>query len=168
LRVRDEQPADIEAVRAVNTAAFETHAEADLVDRLRRETETISLVAEDSHGIVGHILFSPVTLPGHDDVRIVGLAPVAVIPERQRQGVGSALIRRGMETCTQSGVDAIVLVGHPEYYPRFGFQPASRFALRCEYDVPDDVFMALQLRPGALAGKSGLIHYHHAFAESNL
>jgi putative acetyltransferase len=163
--VRPERAADIEQIRALHSAAFETNGEAELVDRLRRGAEVIALVADDSGQILGHVLFSPVTLPGHGDVRIVGLAPIAVIPERQRVGVGSALIRRGLETCRESGIDAVVLIGHPTYYRRFGFQPASRFGLRSEYDVPDDVFMAMELRPGALTGKSGTIRYHSAFAD---
>jgi putative acetyltransferase len=164
MRIRAETPADAEAIRAVNQAAFGTDAEARLVDLLRREaTAIISLVAEDQELIVGHVLFSPVGLDGHADLTIMGLAPMAVTPDRQRAGVGSALVRAGLDECARSAVDAVVVLGHATYYPRFGFRPASRFALGCEYDVPDEVFMALELKPGALAGKSGTIRYHPAF-----
>ena len=168
MRIRNEGPADGDAIRAVHESAFKTDAEAKLVDRLRSRTQVISLVADDAGSIVGHILFSPVTLSGTSTVTIVGLAPIAVTAQRQRQGIGSALVRAGLDACAQSRVDAVVLIGHATYYPRFGFKPASRFGFRCEYDVPDDVFMALELRPGALAGAAGTIRYHPAFAEANL
>lgn len=95
----------------------------------------------------------------------MGLAPMAVMPAAQRRGIGSALIRSGLERCAQLGYSAVVVLGHPEYYPRFGFVPASRFGIGCEYEVPDEVFMALELEPGALTGMSGTIRYHPAFAE---
>ena len=122
------------------------------------------LIADDDDAIVGHILFSPVTLTAHPGLRIMGLAPMAVVPARQRQGIGSALIREGLEHCRRLGFGAVIVLGHAEYYPRFGFTPASRFGLGCEYDVPDEVFMALELYEGILQGKSGTIRYHPAFA----
>lgn len=143
--------ADSEAVRAVNQAAFGTNAEADLVELLRvQASPLLSLVADDSGSIVGHILFSPAVLPGHPDVKIMGLAPMAVLPAQQRCGIGSTLVRNGLEACRQLGFGAVIVLGHAEYYPRFGFQPASRFELGCEYDVPDEVFMALELEIGHL------------------
>ncbi len=96
----------------------------------------------------------------------MGLAPMAVLPVHQRRGIGSSLVRAGLEACTQLGFAAVIVLGHAEYYPRFGFQPASRFALRCEYDVPDDVFMALELEAGILTGKTGTIQYHPAFGNA--
>jgi putative acetyltransferase len=89
---------------------------------------------------------------------------MAVLPARQRHGIGSALVNEGLKQCRQLGFSAVVVLGHAEYYPRFGFTPASRFGLGCEYDVPDDVFMVLELEQGALNGKAGTIHYHPAFA----
>lgn len=162
--VRPENGTDVPAIRAVNLAAFDTALEADLVASLRREADPfLSLVAEDDGTVVGHILFSPVTLDGDSRLRIAGLAPMAVIPSRQRRGVGTMLVRHGLERCRQAGFTACVVLGHAGYYPRFGFAPASRFGLRSEYDVPDDVFMAMELVPGALGGRSGLIRYHPAF-----
>lgn len=167
MQVRLEQPADVAAVHAVNTAAFETSAEADLVDALRAQPEPIlSVVADDGGSIVGHIVFSPVTLMGHGELHIMGLAPMAVLPAQQRRGVGSALVRDGLERCRQLRCHAVVVLGHPEYYPRFGFVPASRFGIRSEYDVPDDVFMAVEFETGVLKGKAGTIRYHPAFAMS--
>jgi putative acetyltransferase len=166
MNVRRELPTDSDAVRAVNRAAFETNVEADLVDRLRvQASPLISLVADDSGSVVGHILLSPAALPGHMDVNIMALGPVAVLPAQQRSGVGSMLVRAGLEECRQLGFGAVIVIGHADYYPRFGFQPASRFGLGCEYDVPDDVFMAVELEPGALSGKTGKVRYHPAFAQ---
>jgi len=164
MHIRPERPADIAAVRAVNRAAFETDAEADLVDALRDQADpTVSLVADDAGRIVGHILFSPVTLTGHADLKIMGLAPMAVLPTQQRRGIGSALVRAGLERCTELGCAAVIVLGHAQYYPRFGFIPASRFGIACEYDVTDDVFMALELEPQILRGRTGTIRYHAAF-----
>lgn len=163
--IRPEIPADIPQIHAVVAAAFETDAEARLVDALRASgNATISLVAEQEGAIVGHILFSPVTVDG-TAVPVLGLAPVSVVPAHQRQGIGGALIREGLTRAAARGYTAAVLLGHPEYYPRFGFVPASRFGLRCEYDCPDEAFMALELSPGALAGLSGLVQYRAEFAE---
>jgi putative acetyltransferase len=165
MKIRPELPTDAEAVRAVNQAAFETTTEADLVRVLHEQASPlISLVADDSGSIVGHILFSPAVLLDRPDVKIMGLAPMSVLPARQRRGIGSTLVRAGLEACTQVGFAAVIVLGHPKYYPRFGFQPASRFGLRCEYDVPDDVFMALELASGTFSGNSGTIRYHPAFA----
>jgi putative acetyltransferase len=164
--IREEQQGDLDQVRAINLAAFETAMEADLVDALReRATPHVSLVAEDDGLIVGHILFSPATLASDLDVRVMGLAPMAVIPSRQREGIGSRLVREGLERCRQLDAAAVIVLGHPQYYPRFGFRPASNLSLRSEYDVPDDVFMVLELRERALAGRSGTIRYHPVFAE---
>ena len=164
MQIRPESAEDIAAIRAVNLAAFGTSVEADLVDSLRAQAAPIiSAVAEDAGVIVGHILFSPVTLIGQTTPAMMGLAPMAVAPARQRRGIGSSLVRAGLEECRRIGARAVVVLGHPEYYPRFGFVPASRFALRCEYDVPDNAFMALELDAGALTGMSGVIRYHPAF-----
>jgi putative acetyltransferase len=164
--IREERQADVERIHAVNLAAFETTTEADLVKALReRATPLISLVAEDDANIIGHILFSPVTLADEPGLLLMGLAPMAVVPSRQRQGIGSSLVREGLERCRQLNAVAVVVLGHPEFYPRFGFAPASRLSLRSEYDVPEGVFMVHEFRDGALSGRSGTIRYHSAFGE---
>lgn len=164
MRIRNESDRDLAAVRAVNVAAFPTPAEADLVDALRAQAQPlVSLVAEDQEAVVGHILFSPVTLTGHPDLKIVGLAPMAVAPARQRQGIGSALVRTGLGRCRELGFGAVVVLGHSSYYPSFGFVPAARFGIDCEYEAPEEAFMAIELQPGYLRGRSGTIQYHAAF-----
>jgi putative acetyltransferase len=163
--IRPEQAEDIPGIRQVNQRAFETPTEADLVEALRQQAHPIvSLVAVSGAEVVGHILFSPVTLASDATVPMMGLAPMAVVPTRQRQGIGSALVRAGLEECRRLGAAAVVVLGHAEYYPRFGFAPASRFGLKSEYDVPDDVFMVLELKTGALRGRAGTIRYHSVFA----
>jgi putative acetyltransferase len=163
--IRAEQEKDRAAVHAVNVAAFETSSEANLVEALREQAEPIvSLVAEDNGAIVGHIMFSPVSLSGHPDLKVMGLGPMAIAPEHQRKGIGSALVKAGLERCKQLGFVAVVVLGHPEYYPRFGFSPSIRFSIGSEYEVPDEVFMAMELQPAALKGKTGTVKYHAAFA----
>jgi len=165
MRIRPETNIDGAAIRAVNEAAFGTSLEADIIEALRgKSSELISLVADSDDVVVGHILFSRVTLAGYPQLRLMGLGPMAVAPQQQRNGVGSALVREGLARCRQLTIQAVVVLGHPEYYPRFGFVPARRYALRSEYQVPDDVFMIVELERGALDGVSGLIRYDQAFA----
>lgn len=164
--IRPERLVDISAIRTVNREAFETPTEADLVDGLREQAQPIvSLVAEDAGTIVGHIMFSPAILHTHPEIRIMGLAPMAVVPARQREGIGSALVREGLAQCRQLDVKVVIVLGHADYYPRFSFTRASRFAVTCEYEVPDDVFMLVELEEGVLRGKSGTVRYHEAFSK---
>ncbi|PEN09164.1 GNAT family N-acetyltransferase [Longimonas halophila] len=163
--IRPETSADHTAVYEINQRAFEQDKEADLVDQLRQSTASyVSLVAETETRIVGHIFFSPVDIvPDEKSVLAMGLAPMAVIPEWQRQGIGSMLVREGLHACQKKGVQAVVVLGHPAYYPRFGFQPAEKLGLQSEYDVPSEVFMALELERGALQEAEGVVRYHDAF-----
>jgi putative acetyltransferase len=163
--VRPEEQTDRAAVHALNRRAFESEAEANLVDALREHAlPVVSLVAEHEGEIIGHILFSPVSLLGHPQLRIMGLAPMAVAPEHQRRGVGSALVRAGLEQCKTLGFGAAVVLGHPEYYPRFGFVPSTRFGITSEYNAPEGAFMAMELQPGYLHQKARTIRYHATFA----
>ena len=164
LIIRTEQLEDYPAIRAINESAFETSAEADLVAVLREQAQPIvSLVAEAAGKIVGHIMLSPVDLLGYPDMRIMGLAPMAVSPSHQRKGIGSELVLSGFDECRKLTFGAMVVVGHTDYYPRFGFLPGANFNLSCEYDVPEDVFMAIELQNGYLDDVSGQIRYHRAF-----
>jgi len=162
--IRAEEERDWAAVHALNASAFETPAEAGLVNALRVQAQpVVSLVAEHAGSVVGHILFSPVTLSGHVSLKIMGVAPMAVAPSHQRRGVGSAFVRAGLERCTALGVGAVVVLGHPEYYPRFGFSPSVRFGIGSEYEVPEEVFLVAELQPGFFRGVSGIIQYHAEF-----
>ena len=165
--IRAEQPTDHAAIHRVNEAAFGQPAEADLVDRLRANHKAVlSLVAEDNGVIVGHILFSEVSVDTNPQaVRLIGLAPMAVATAHQRNGIGSQLVSEGLVACWVAGYSAVIVLGHPEYYPRFGFVPASRFGIKSEYDVRDEVFMAVELREGALADCHGLARYQAEFSE---
>lgn len=164
--IRAEQLKDHASVRAVNASAFETTAEASLVDALREQAhQVVSLVAEEGGSVIGHIMFSPVSLSGHPELRIMGLAPMAVAPEHQRKGIGSALVRAGLEQCRQLGFGAVVVLGHPSYYPRFGFLPSAHFGIGCEYEAPEEAFMLVELQPGFLDGATGTVRFHAAFKE---
>ena len=163
MNIRFEQPGDIEKIREVNLQAFETETEANLVESLRNaDVELISLVAEENREVIGHILFSPVIL---GDLKIMGLAPMAVVPGWQSKGVGTKLINAGLQACEEAGYEAVVVLGHADYYPRFGFVPSVKFGIKSEYDVPPEVFMLKELREGTLKGAAGTVKYHPAFNE---
>ena len=163
--IRPEASGDEPDIRRVVEQAFGGPAEADLVDELRRiGALTLSLVAVQDGRVVGHVAFSPVTIDGlPDDASAVGLAPVAVEPPLQGHGIGSALIREGLDRCREAGHCASVVLGHASYYPRFGYRPASEWGLASEFDSPPEHFMALELRSGALEDCAGQVRYHPAF-----
>jgi putative acetyltransferase len=163
--VRVEEPGDVDAIRETNALAFGSPLEAGLVDALRGSEDYLSLVAAVDGEVVGHILFTPVSLEPPIDVRVAGLAPMAVRPEHQRTGIGSRLIRAGLDECRRRAYSAVVVLGHPEYYPRFGFVPGHTFGLTCEFPSPPEAFMAIELDADALKGASGLVRYLPAFAE---
>jgi putative acetyltransferase len=162
--IRPETIADVQRIRELNRIAFGSPGEAALVDALRAaEPSVISLVAEIESDVVGHILFSPVVVEGGEHVRAMALAPMAVAPDHQRRGIGTALIHTGLEACRRHGTEAVFVLGHHTYYPRFGFTRASSFSIRCEFDVPDEAFFAIELIPRVLSGVSGTVRYPNAF-----
>ncbi len=163
--IRHEEPSDAAQVREVNDLAFGTTTESRLVDALREAPGSISLVATVDSRVIGHILFTPVTIDSAIATRAAGLGPMAVHPEHQRAGVGSRLVQAGLDECRRRGYRAVVVVGHPEYYPRFGFVPAHTKGLTCEFPVPPAVFMVLELDSGALTGVTGLVRYHPEFGD---
>ena len=164
--IRVERPGDETAIRRVNEQAFGAPGEARLVDRLRAAHEVVvSLVAQLGDDLVGHILFSQVTIAqAPPSLRAVGLAPMCVLPEYQHQGVGSRLVDEGLAACRAAGCDIVVVLGHVGFYPRFGFADASAAGLDNEYGATD-AFMVRELREGALAHASGLVTYAEAFRE---
>jgi putative acetyltransferase len=163
--VRAENREDHGAVRRVNELAFDGAAEANLVDALRENGAAhVSLVAEEDGRVVGHILFSPLTVESAAGVwEAMGLAPMAVLPELQGRGVGSALVREGLKECLRLGHEVVFVLGHADYYPRFGFRPAGPLGLTCEFPSPEENFMVAELKPGALAGRDGLVRYGPEF-----
>ena len=168
ITVRSERSEDHGEVRRVHELAFGQPIEAELVDRLRAACrEAVSLVALEGDRVVGHILFTPVVVEGaRGTVTGMGLAPMAILPERQRQGVGSALVRRGLDMLREQGCPFVVVVGHPEYYPRFGFERASRHGVASQWEgVPDEAFLVAILAPAAMAGVRGVARYRGEFDE---
>jgi putative acetyltransferase len=163
--IRAERPGDADGIRDTNALAFGEPLEARLVDALRGAPGSLSLVAIDDGRVVGHIFFTPVTIEPPVTRRMAGLAPMAVRPECQRSGIGSQLIRAGLEECRRHGYSAVVVLGHPEYYPRFGFVPAHTYGLTCEFPSPPEAFMAVELEAGALRGVRGLVRYMPQFAD---
>jgi len=166
ISIKPEEPKDHDAVHAINLAAFDGGPEAGLVDALRVSCpDHLSLVADDGGQVVGHILFTPVVVESADgEVEGMGLAPMAVTPERHRRGVGSLLVRRGLEVLQKQSCPFVVVLGHPEYYPRFGFERASTFGLRSQWDgIPDEAFMVLVFDPAVLPDRGGVARYRDEF-----
>jgi len=165
--IRHEQPEDIAVIHQIVAQAFGRPAEANLVDALRRNGKAIlSLVADDNGRVVGHILFSSVVIDtGEKLFSGIGLAPLAVSPERQNEGIGSLLVEQGLRECREAGHPFVVVLGHSHYYPRFRFVPASRYNITSEYDVRDEVFMVQELQEGSLLGIAGTAKYQNEFNE---
>lgn len=165
--IRLEKPEDFVSVRNVNERAFEQPQEADLVDALRRRgAVSLSLVAVLDDDIVGHILFSPVAVESSgSSFEAVAIGPMAVIPSHQNKGIGSSLVRKGLEQCSRDGHEVVVVLGHPEFYPRFGFETAISYGVKCEFEVPDEAFMIIELKKGALSGRGGIVIYQPEFKE---
>ena len=160
--IRVERPGDEAAIGAVHRHAFRQEEEARIVDELRRSEEhlpELSLVAEAGERVVGHVILSRARL---DARPVLALGPIGVLPELQRAGIGRALMEAAIDRARAAGEELIVLLGHPEYYPRFGFVRASTLAIRLDEDVRDEVFMALELGPAA-AGSGGIFRYPPPF-----
>jgi putative acetyltransferase len=168
ISVREEQPGDAPVIRKVHEQAFGQSQESDIIDKLRRNcSNLLSLVAVAEDQVVGHILFSPVEIKSEQTiVRGMGLAPMAVLPEFQRQGIGGTLVREGIKILKRRNCPFVIVLGHAEYYPRFGFEPANRYRIRSEWEVPDDAFMILVLNPSIMRDVSGVARYRREFGEA--
>jgi putative acetyltransferase len=163
ISIKPEEPSDTSAVYRVHEAAFGRKGEAELVTILRREVpQAISLVAERQGEIIGHILFTPVTFEPDRGVSAAGLAPLAVLSEDQGKGIGTRLVREGLRRCEAQGYNSVVILGHPEYYSRFGFVPAYLKGLSCEFRAPPEAFMVLMFS-SMPEDRQALVKYHPAF-----
>ncbi len=170
MEIREERPNDIVDIKRINDLAFNQKHEGKLVEDLRKSGDfcrALSLLYILKGESVGHILFYPVHIQGsntrHDTF---SLAPMAVLPEHQRKGIGSALVNEGLKMLKERHIGSVVVLGHPEYYPRFGFRPASQWGIKCAFPCPDEAFMAVELLPGALNGKTGTVVFPEAFNAS--
>lgn len=167
MSIRQEQRADYAAINEVNDLAFGQPNEAKLIRQIRAADgfdPRLSFVATADEEVVGHILFSPIHIEGTDQHHpALALAPMAVRPQQQRKGIGSSLVREGLEICRCLGHNVVVVMGHVDFYPRFGFTPASSHGIAAPFDVPDAAFMVLALARDGFRGVSGIVRYPSAF-----
>lgn len=169
VEIRPETRDDYAAITGLNDLAFEQETEGKLVEKLRETKEFIpalSLVAQIEGEIVGHILFYPIKIDtGDSSVSTLALAPMSVRPEYQRMGIGGKLVRAGIKSARELGHKSVIVIGHPEYYPKFGFKPASGWGIKPPFAVPDNAFLALELEVDALNNVKGTVKYPEAFNE---
>jgi len=162
IEIRREEPGDVPAIREVNRRAFGQDQEANIVDALRRNRAVVlSLVATVDGLIVGHAMYSPASVGA---VEGAALGPIAVVPEHQRRGIGARLIEVAHQMLADASCPFVIVLGHPAYYPRFGFVPASNRGIRCAWDAPDDAFMVLVLDDAGMQGIAGLAKYRDEFS----
>jgi predicted N-acetyltransferase YhbS len=161
--IRKESPDDYLQITKVNDLAFGQENEGILINQLRESSifiPDLSLVAEKDNEVVGHILYYPIYIIGGGiKHQTLSLAPMAVTPKYQKQGIGTLLVKDGLEIAKDLGIDSVIVLGHPEYYPRFGFKPASDWKISAPFDIPDGAFMAMELIPDSLNEKAGIVEY---------
>jgi predicted N-acetyltransferase YhbS len=165
--IRKEEGRDYTEVESLLKKSFGQENESILVKRLRNNPAFIpelSLVAVFENEIVGYILFFPIIIPtGQEHHTSLALAPMSVLPDFQRKGIGKQLIQTGLIKAKEGGFSSVIVAGHPEYYPKFGFKPASLWHIKAPFDVPDNVFMAIELKKGALIKVAGTVQYPKEF-----
>lgn len=161
--IRNERKNDYDEIRKINDLAFGQENEGKMIEALRKTSNynhLLSLVAEIKNKIVGHILFYPIKIKNKEEkYKVLSLAPMAVHPEYQNQGIGSKLVKKGLERAKELDFSVVIVVGHPKYYPRFGFTPAKNWGIKLPFDVPNDVFLALELKENALRNCIGTVEY---------
>ena len=168
MNIRSEKFEDEEEIYQINQLAFKRHDESKLIDNIRATDAFIpelSLIAEKNNIIVGHILFSHIHIISRKEWPSLALAPMAVLPAYQKKGIGSALIQEGLKRARAMGYPSVIVLGHKEYYPKFGFEKASKWGIKCPFEVPDESFMAKELFTAALDGKRGVVKYSEVFAQ---
>jgi predicted N-acetyltransferase YhbS len=168
ISIRQEEEKDFEMVYEINKLAFGQENESKLVENIRKGENFVpelSLVAESDGEVVGHILFSKIKLVGEGEFESLALAPMAVVPKLQKQGIGGKLVNAGLEIAQKLGFESVIVVGYHEYYPRFGFVKASKWGIKCPFEVPDEAFMAVELVKDSLKGKAGMVQYPKEFME---
>ena len=164
--IRQEKKGDYRIIYEVNKQAFNQKDESELINRIRAGKNFIpglSLVAENNGELIGHILFSKIKIIGEKVYETLSLAPIAVLPKYQNQGVGGKLIKEGLKRAEKLGFNSVLVVGHKDYYPKFGFEKASKWNIKCPFEVPDGAFMAIELITGSLKNKSGVVEFPKEF-----
>lgn len=170
ITIRPEREEEFNTIYQLTSLAFGQEDESRLIDLLRKDEcfiPKLSLVAINKDTIIGHILFTKISILGKEDQSHVSLAlaPMAVLPDFQRKGIGGQLIRRGLEVAKELGYSSVIVLGHKDYYPKFGFEPAEKWNIKTHYEVPSDYFMGLALVPGGLEGVSGMVQYSAPFSQ---
>lgn len=169
IQIRKETNEDFDSVYDLNLQAFNQIAEPELVDKLRlsdRFIPELSLLALLDNKIVGHILFTRIFIQSEGvNKESLALAPMAVLPDLQKSGIGKQLIKSGLDKARSLGYESVIVLGHADYYPKFGFKPASAFGITAPWDVPDEVFMVLELKEKAISDVRGIVNYAQAFME---
>jgi predicted N-acetyltransferase YhbS len=153
----------------VNQLAFQQENESKLIEKIRvgeNFVPELSLVAELDGEMVGHILFSKIKIVGKAEHESLALAPMAVLPKFQKQGIGGELVKAGLEIARKLGFDSVIVLGHADYYPRFGFEKASKWDIKCPFEVPDEAFMVIELVEDSLKDKAGTVRYPKEFMEA--
>ena len=170
IEIKAETLADFDSIRKINNQAFGQPQEAQLIESLRKLENYIpelSLIAFEDDKAVGHILFFPIYIEAeHQKFQTLSLAPMAVLPEYQNLGVGGELIRHGLEKSKMLGFDSVMVLGHPNYYPKFGFEKASKWKIKSPWEVPDEAWMAIELKAGSLDGKAGKAIFPKEYEEA--
>lgn len=161
--VRPESKKDYESITRCNDLAFKQKSEGALVEAIRKNPQFIpelSLVVEVNSEIIGHILFFPIIIESNqNNFSSLSLAPMSVVPEYQNKGIGTELVKSGLEKAKELGFESVIVLGHEKYYPRFGFKPASNWSIKPPFSVPDEAFMAIELIPDALTEVNGVVIY---------